>query len=382
MSVYLGRNKVDITKFENLDTELNEQEELLDELETQVNELSDKPKDMLQERVDKTNSCDYLFYEYNGEELDISRLDTSNVASMRNMFQYCEELKSVDLSHLDTRNVKDMYGVFYHCDVLTDVNTSGWDTSACENMQYMFTACLAITSLDLTHFDISKVKTLFGTFQQCKNLTNLNVSNWDTSACETMRAMFYICQRLLSIDLSSFNTSNVTEMCYMFKDMYKIPLIDISNFDTRKVKDTTYMFSECRELVQILGSIDMVSVVNAGSMFTNCYKLTDVTLKNIKTALQIGSGTTYGHLLTLDSLLNTIKELWNMTGSSSKTLTVGSANLEKLANVYVKLIDITDEMRAEDEYIDNKLPFVQCESTDAGAMLISEYATSKNWQLA
>ena len=48
----------------------------------------------------------------------------------------------------------------------------------------------------------------------------------------------------------------------------------------------------------------------------------------------------------------------------------------------MKLVDITDEMRAEDEFIDLKKPFVVCESTDEGAMSVTEYVTSKNWQLA
>ena len=115
-------------------------------------------------------------------------------------------------------------------------------------------------------------------------------------------------------------------------------------------------------------------------IFEYCRKLTDVRLRNIKTNLQVGSGTSYGHLLTVDSLTHLIYEL-RETGST-KTLTVGSANLEKLADVYVKLVDITDEMRAEDDLIDEKLPFVVCESTDEGAILITDYVSSKNWKIS
>ena len=64
-----------------------------------------------------------------------------------------------------------------------------------------------------------------------------------------------------------------------------------------------------------------------------------------------------------------------------RTLTVGFVNLEKLENIYVRTIAITDEMRAEDDLIDEKLPFEVCDSTDEGAVLISDYIREKNWQL-
>jgi hypothetical protein len=50
--------------------------------------------------------------------------------------------------------------------------------------------------------------------------------------------------------------------------------------------------------------------------------------------------------------------------------------------VYVKTVEITDEMRAEDDLIDKKHPFEVCESTDEGAMLIKTYASSvKGWTM-
>ena len=61
---------------------------------------------------------------------------------------------------------------------------------------------------------------------------------------------------------------------------------------------------------------------------------------------------------------------------SSRTLTVGSANLEKLTNIYVKL---TDE---PNNNLHSKLPMIQCESTDEGAMTITEYMAQKGWVLA
>jgi surface protein len=165
-----------------------------------------------------------------------------------------------------------------------------------------------------------------------------------------MTAMFDGCRSLTTVPL--FDTSKATQLTYLLRDcssLTTVPLLDAS-----KVTDMSYMFSGCSSL-------------------TECY------LRNIKVNLQVGSGTYWGHLLTLDSLIHLIKECRD-TGST-KTLTVGSANLNKLANVYVRTIPITDEMRAEDDLIDEKLPFEVCESTDANAMLITNYALEKNWTI-
>lgn len=161
-----------------------------------------------------------------------------------------------------------------------------------------------------------------------------------------------------------------------------VTLVEFSGIDFRSGTIFTNTFNLGSQLRKMTG-VDFRSATTIGTIFQFSYILTVLEIKNINAALQIGSGTSYGHLLTLDSLLNTIKELWDNTeGETTKTLTVGSANLTKLANIYVKLIDITDEMRAEDEFIDLKLPFVVCESTDEGAMLITDYVQSKNWTLA
>ena len=74
--------------------------------------------------------------------------------------------------------------------------------------------------------------------------------------------------------------------------------------------------------------------------------------------------------------------MWDLSSGTQQTLTIGTANLEKIANVYVKLVDVTDEMTAQDPYAANKLPCVECESTDEGAMTLTAYAGLKNWGLA
>lgn len=165
------------------------------------------------------------------------------------------------------------------------------------------------------------------------------------------------------------DTENVTSterMFYGCNNLQSIPLLDTSN-----VTNTYGMLTNCYNL-QTIQLLNMIKVSNATSMFYMCENLTNLTLLNIKVNLTIGSGTSYGHLLTLESLINTIMELWNYKGSSSTyKLTMGSANLEKIANTYVLVTDeTTDKMTAE-----------VCDSTTEGAITLQAFAELKGWAL-
>ena len=247
---------------------------------------------------------------------------------------------------LDTSNGTNFYRMFWLCADTEDVGELS-DTSNGTNFEGMFNGCSAL-----------------------KSVPSLDLRNATTAT-----SMFESCLALTSIP--PLDLSNLTIALYMFYNCRKLKSVQLLN--TNKCWNMMYMFSSCLEMESI-SSLDFRNVTNANSMFSSCNALTNLDIKNIKVNLQIGSGSSWGHLLTVDSLVNTIYECRD-TGST-KTLTVGSANLAKLANVYVKLIDITDEMRAEDDLIDEKKPFEVCESTDEGAMLITNYVGLKNWKLA
>ena len=273
----------------------------------------------------------------------ITYYDTSNVTSMSHMFSGCSKLTEVPL--FDTKNVTSMSHMFDNCRSLTKVPL--FDTSNVTSMDNMFYYCEKLTEVPL--FDTKNVTSMVSMFDGCSKLTEVPL--FDTKNVTGMYNMFAYCLSLTEVPL--FDTSNAMLMHYMFRSCSK--LTKVPSFDTRNVRDMDYMFDSCRSL-------------------TECW------LRNIKTTLKVGAGTSYGHLLTVDSLVHLIYELRD-TGSS-KTLTVGSANIEKLASVYVKTVSVTDEMRAEDDLVDEKLPFVVCESTDEGAVLITDYANFKNWQIA
>lgn len=394
-------------------------------------------KDMLQQILDARDG-EYLFYAlgFSGLSDIIKNLNTTNLTTMRYMFgNWTKEMgyTSLDLSNMNVSNVTTMAYCFYNSTGLRNVDLTGWDTSKVTTMAYMFSHAnmddglnvehfntsnvtnmegmfyCGVPSLDLSEWDVSKVINMKNMFQDCRKLTNLNLTGWDTISLTSMSTMFYNCVSLPNVDVGHLNTSKVKDMSFVFANCPALTSLNLSEWDTSNVTTLENMFYQCKaltslnlndwdtsnvtnwyhtfqnceKLVEILGELDLINTTNVNNTFSNCKALTTVTLKNIKISLQIGSGTSYGHLLTLDTLLNTIKELHTNTTTSTRKLTMGTANTAKLADVYVKLIEITDEMRAEDPYIDNKAPFVQCESTDEGAMLITEYVTTvKKWQLA
>ena len=210
-------------------------------------------------------------------------------------------------------------------------------------------------------------------FYGCEKLTT--IPQIDMSGITSTNYMFGYCTGLENIDeFSLSNANNLNQTFYGCSNLKTIRFVNTSKFTS-----ANGTFYNCTNLTTVEG-LDM-SNCSTTNIFQACTNLTNLTLKNIKKTLTIGSGTTYGHLLTVDSLVNTIKELWAYTSGTYK-LTVGTANTEKLANVYVKLITATDEMIAADPNIESKMPCEVCESTDEGAMLITDYATSKGWTIS
>ena len=341
----------------------------IDEITKALEKKQVSPTDMLQARVDATNSCSYLFYYYSGTNLDFAKnLNTSNVTNMRNMFNYCSELTTIP--QLDTSNVANMYHMFDRCTKLTEIPQL--NTGNVTDMSSMFDHCSKLTTIP--QLDTSKVTNMSYMFDYCSELPT--IPQLETSKVTNIAYMFDYCSKLTTIP--HLDTSKVTSMNSMFTSCSE--LTTIPQLDTSKASTMSYMFRYCSKLTTIHG-LNLISN-RSTVMFDGCKNLTNLTLKNINYSLRIGYGTSYGTLLTNESLINTFKELWDLTGSTSQTLTLSTTSKENIANIYVKLIEVTDEMRAEDEYIDNKKPCVVCESTDEGAMTLTEYATSKNWAIA
>lgn len=251
-----------------------------------------------------------------------------------------EELKAkVDNLPTDSgykiKNGNSLFEYNIRLDEMHDIDLSM--VSICTNMFY------ESTNLDIMDVDIgadTDITDASNMFYGCTSLTSVNLPN--TNKCESVGGMFYGCTSLVSA-----------------------PDIDASS-----AMYISSLFGNCTKMVTVPKLIMPSNPISYGGMFNGCSSLTNLYIYNIDVPIAIGSGTSYGHLLTVDSLVHTIKEL--CTVSSSKRLTMGSANIAKIADLYCKVTDDTTE----------KIEMELCESTDEGAITLEAYAALKNWTLA
>ena len=104
--------------------------------------------------------------------------NVDGLSLLRSAFTECIRLTNIDVSKLDTSNVIDMTSMFYGCRALTSLDLSNFDTNKITNMSFMFSDCIKLTSLDLNSFDTSNVTDMSFMFQECSSLINLDISNF------------------------------------------------------------------------------------------------------------------------------------------------------------------------------------------------------------
>ena len=338
--------------------------------------------DMLQKKIDLSKSMAYEFYgnKYKDEyEEYFAGLDTSkvtdfsycfntqssvfymtklpswlNTSSGTNFDYFCyRQEKLVDISNLDISSATSLYNAFYGAGI-TDI--SNLDFSKCQNFGMAFYKSKVAKIPN--PFMIQNISSFDSAFDGCSQLTGeitIIVSEENTYSTKMGSAFANTNISKLTI-ISNDKVGNVGGICFNCANLTELHIDSLKGWS---ISSTT------------LGPIH------------NCKNIQNLFLGNIRGGFPIGSGdgtgtNDYGTLLTLDSLINIIKELIIPKNTSdTRTLTMGTANLAKIENVYVKL---TGEAEEDENY--PKLPCEVCESTDEGAMTIIAYANSKNWTIA
>ena len=197
------------------------------------------------DRIGISKKLSNLFY------VDASKLDTSKVENMDNMFYGADGLTNLDIGKWDTSKVTNMASMFSGAEGLTNLDIGKWNTSKVTNMRWMFTGARGLTNLDIGKWDTSKVTNMSAMFSGAEGLTNLDIGKWDTSKVTNMEYMFSGAEGLTNLDIGKWNTSKVTDMSYMFEGAEGLTNLDVSKWDVSKVEDMWKMFSNTPNLVNV-----------------------------------------------------------------------------------------------------------------------------------
>ena len=326
---------------------------------------------------------DFSRFCYGGARLDyIEKYGTSKGTNFYEMFTNCNSL--VTIPKIDTSNGTNFCRMFYYCTSITEIPKL--DTHNGTNFGAMFTNCKSLVTIP--KIDTSNGTNFSSMFYYCNKLSSVPLIN--THNGTNFESMFSNCNSLASIP--ELDTSNGTN----FKNMFSVSGLEtLPYLNLSKAQTLAGMFKNCSSLTQV-GELDTSNVTEFVEMFSYCKKLVTVSkldlnkvnssglvsnivqyaselvtlnLYNVRVSITIGSGSSYGHKLSVDCLVHIIQQL--CTAVSKQTLTIGSVNLNKLVTVWCKVIDDTDE----------KKPMELCEINDEGAMLIREYAQLKNWSI-
>lgn len=212
-----------------------------------------------------TNVTDmaFMFNASKATELDLSNFNTSHVTDMENMFCNCD-VEDLDISNFDTSLVTNMSCMFEN--VEAPINTSNFDTSEVTTMHNMFKGTSG-TTLDLSNFDTSSVTDMSGMFQS-SSYEEIDMSSFDTSSVTNMKSMFDGCT-VDEVDMSTFNVFNVTDMSLMFRNCTLNSLIFPNNFDTSNVLNINSLFNGLTIPTLDLRGIDFPSIETRSQLFAN-----------------------------------------------------------------------------------------------------------------
>ena len=189
-------------------------------------------------------------------------IDTSNVTTMRYMFQNTKALES-PVNFRDASNVEDMAYMFQSSKV---PSVSIGNAGKVKDMNRMFEyAQIEKVEIENTR-SVTNMEKMFG---DATKLKEGNFSDWDTSKVKRMGHMFERTSALES-PVNFRDASNVEDMAFMFWSS-KVPSVNIG--DAGKVKDMAYMFNNSQvEKVEIANTS---SVENMSNMFAHAKKLKD-----------------------------------------------------------------------------------------------------------
>ncbi|MFC8731426.1 BspA family leucine-rich repeat surface protein [Luteimicrobium sp. NPDC057192] len=207
------------------------------------------------------------------QELSVNGLVTSNVTSMRHMFERAGTINWWSIINAspqwDTSKVVDMSGMFMNS-TIGSYNLA-FNTSSVQDMSSMFEGTAFNGNINSTggRWDVSQVTDMSSMFKNASTF-NGDITGWNTAAVRTMASMFEGATNFNGNIGGWSHTGEVTDMSRMFMNADAFNQ-DLPNWKTSSVTDMSYMFAETASFKGDVRPWDLSSVTTMAHMFENSH---------------------------------------------------------------------------------------------------------------
>lgn len=235
--------------------------------------------------IQPTSTAYWFSYLSYCTDFDLSKLDTSKVTDMTQMFSECHAVTHLDLSSWDTSSLANTTGMFFLCRSLATLDLGngedGWNTGKLVVADNMFSNCYSLAMpAAVPGWRTSSLTSAAGMFANCNSFESVDFRGWDTSSLSNASYMFYWCRDgLKSVDLSGWDVRSLSTTCGMFAECANLSEVSLFANEPKRLTDTSRMFSGCERL----SSLDTTRwtwsagnpISDATSMFRGCESLTE-----------------------------------------------------------------------------------------------------------
>ena len=233
-----------------------------------------------------------------------------------------------------------LYGLFDGCKYMETVpnivNFDGYNQQI--DSMYAFNSCSSLNNVDLNLNNCTGFGTMSYMFCNCKNLKIVNFIqpnsfhtpiDGDFVTTQVADFMFYNCRSLTNININN-GWLYVSSLAAMFSNCYS--LTDLSNITinvTELSSDPVEMFRNCCNITNfpLFEGKSNYNITSLGSMFVACSNINDLILSNILNCFNLNNVTDISHTFLGCSNLNSLPNQINYENIYSFNYSFGGMNI-------------------------------------------------------
>ena len=188
-------------------------------------------------------SCWFWGFENLIEINGFGNINTENLEYMNEMFQFCDNLKSVDLSGFNTAKVTDMTRLFWGCNNLESIFVGdGWNISLVTKSSGMFEDCFKLYGGKGTAYNADKTDATYAKIDGGESTPGYLTKSGEPAFKKIVSIEITTMPKTDYLEGENFSDANgVITLTYHNGDKGKINLSDatISGFDKTKIGEQT-----------------------------------------------------------------------------------------------------------------------------------------------